>query len=523
MWKCRLIIKKRFHGFRNFYIPLLFTLCILVFNSKSNPTLAETIEDKSYWSATPYLDMVTTPGLKAELPATTTLILDLRQCVELGLKNNFDLINRRRDVEIQSSYLREEKATFIPFVDLIAEFTTGKDRTRSELGERIEAYRDSQEGRIEITQNLPTGGEVSVFGGVTRDYADKSSVYTSEVGLSFSQPLLRGGGFAVGLANLRTAELNKLSALISLKTDERDTALQIIRQYFRILQSKLDLQVSRDALAEKQRFLKEAQMKFELDEIPESEVSRAEIVYLQERERYTSQLQSYQDRIEEMLILLGLPLDTTLNIVDITESLISAGLPELAPEDDYIREALVLRPSLQQSDIEIQKARIDLQVARNALLPYLDLSAETRSYESDAYFRHTRDLDYNSWTAGLKLTIPLPNIARREAYKRALLQLEKLKTKRQALEREIIREVRQAYRTVKTNEQTIQILLKTVQQGYKNLEQEKVRFEFGLNTSLDVRQAQDDLFEAQSRYYTAVLNHQIYLAQLYKATGRPLF
>ncbi|MCD6384851.1 TolC family protein [Candidatus Sumerlaeota bacterium] len=483
----------------------------------------ETVKSEGYWSATSYLDMVTTPGARVELPATTTLILDLRQCVKLGLENNFDLINKRRDLEIQRSYLREEKAFFIPFVELIAELTTGKERTRSDTGERIESYSDSQEGRIELSQNLPTGGEVSVFGGVMRDYADNASLYTSELGLSLTQPLLRGGGFAVGLANLRTAELNKLSALLTLETNERDTALQIIRQYFRILQSKLDLQVSRDALAEKKRFLREARMKFELDEIPESEVSRAEILYLQEREHYTLRLQSYQDRIEELLIILGLPLDTKLNIVDITKSLISAGLPELAPEDEYIREALVLRPSLRLSDINIQKARINLQVARNALLPFLDFSAETRSYESDPYFRHTRDLDYNTWTAGLKLTIPLPNIARKEAYRRALLELDKLKTSRLALEREIIREVKQAYRSVKTNEQSIQILLKTVKQGYKNLEQEKVRFEFGLNTSVDVRLAQDDLFEAQSRYYTAVLNHQIYLAQLYKAVGRPLF
>ncbi len=506
-------------------LPLILILILVSISATAVEDSVEfdITEENAYWSALPYLDMVTTQPRPVDREPTTTLTLGLRECVELARRQNFDLINSRRDLEIARSRWREERGSFIPFVDIIGRYSTGKDRTRGEMGERVELYNDHQEGRLEITQNLPTGGELYAFGSTQRDYAEESSLYSSSVGAGTRQPLLRGGGFAVGLANLRTAELNSLDTFISVRNDERDIAINVIRQYFRILQAKLDLQVSRDALAEKRRFLEETQMKFELDEVAQSEVSRAEILYLQEQEKYTLKEQIYRDRIEGMLILLALPLDTELLIIDVTDSLIATGLPRLAPQEEYIREGLIMRSELRQSDIALHRAKINLDVARNGLLPFLDFSAETESFESDDYFRHTRTLDQNTWTAGLDLTIPIPNIAKKESYRRTLIDMEKVKTNRESLKRDITREVKLAYRNLITNEQNIQILLKTVEQARLSLQQEKDRFEFGLNTSVDIRLAQDDLFQAQSSYYTAVLNHQILIAELYKAIGRPIF
>ena len=481
-------------------------------------------EGEAYWSSIPYLDTVTTPGLSVEIPTSTTLYLTLKECVRIALESNFNLINARRDLDIQDSFERETKAFFIPFVELIGTLGYGKDRTRGAALERIETNNDRQEGRIVLGQNLPTGGRVGVFTGVERVFRDtQPSIYSTEVGATLSQPLLRSGGFAVGLASLRNEELNTLNEHISLGIDERDLALNVLRRYFNILQAKLEIKVSRDALAEKERFLEETQMKFELDEVAESEVSRAEIQFLQERERYNRNLQSYSDRIEDLLILMGLPLMTELEIEDMTDSLIAMDLVNLPSVDEYIRESQVLRPELRQRDIAIQKSKITLQLSRNTLLPSLDFNAETRSYQSDPYFEETRNLDMNTWSADITLSIPLPNIARREAYRRALINHEKLQTSRKAAERDIEREVKGAYRSIKTNEANIAILLKTVEQARKSLDQEKARFEFGLNTSVDVRLAQDDLFEAQSRYYTAIINHQILIAELYRSIGRPVY
>jgi outer membrane protein len=129
----------------------------------------------------------------------------------------------------------------------------------------------------------------------------------------------------------------------------------------------------------------------------------------------------------------------------------------------------------------------------------------------------------NSWDANLSLKVPLPNIGRRESFKRSQLNLDKILTDQLQREREIIREVKQAYRSVKSSESSLIILKRTVEQSRKSLEQELGRFDVGLSTSNDVRKAQDDLFEAQTRYFNELLNYQINIARLYKALGIDLY
>ena len=94
--------------------------------------------------------------------------------------------------------------------------------------------------------------------------------------------------------------------------------------------------------------------------------------------------------------------------------------------------------------------------------------------------------------------------------------------KRDPREREIIRDVTQAYRRVKASESSLVILKKTVEQAEKSLEQELGRFDAGLSTSNDVRQAQDDLFQTRTNYFGEIVNYQINIARLYKATGKNL-
>ena len=106
----------------------------------------------------------------------------------------------------------------------------------------------------------------------------------------------------------------------------RDIVLAVIEQYYGILRAKSQLRVSLDALEQKLRFLEATKIKFSLDQIAESEVSRSEIQYLQERDQVVTRRRSYEEQLEALLILLGLPLQTSISIHDITESLLQMGL-----------------------------------------------------------------------------------------------------------------------------------------------------------------------------------------------------
>lgn len=449
--------------------------------------------------------------------------LSLRQCLEIAIAGNFDIQNSKRDLLISQSSYREAKAEFLPSFNLGAE--TNYNRTRKTVNDvQEETRREKQTLTLTGEQNLVTGGTVQASVDTVRTkLTNADQEITNDGTVSLNQPLLRGGGLRRGLANVRSSRLSLMDSEISDALRSRDTVLAVIEQYYGILRAKSQLRVSLDALEQKLRFLEATKIKFSLDQIPESEVSRSEIQYLQERDQVVTRRRSYEEQLEALLILLGLPLQTNISIHDITESLLRMGdvlIPEL---DECIAEALANRYELVQSDITIRQREIALQTAKNETLPDLDLDISYSAGDQGNKFRESRDLnDHDSWDIGLALNIPFPNIPKREAVRRARLNLEKAEINQKSRERDIIRDVTQAYRRVKASESSLLILKKTVEQAEKSLEQELGRFDAGLSTSNDVRQAQDDLFQTRTNYFGELVNYQINIARLYKATGRRL-
>ncbi|MBN1900630.1 TolC family protein [Candidatus Sumerlaeota bacterium] len=475
-----------------------------------------------------YLEwMESLPGIQHTSPTMTQLLPDLknvslRSCMETALQNNFDIQNSRRDLLISQSNFREAQSEFLPFVTLNAETGIGKDRTDPD-GDRVETHSHTEKGSVVALQNFATGGNIEAEVDSTRNKYEERS-YSNDARIGITQPLLRRAGFRRGLANLRRSQLSLLSREIDDRLNQRDIILGVIEQYYNLLRAKLELQVSLDALEEKRRFLEATRIKFNLDQIPESEISRSEIQYLQERENVVSRRRNYEDQLERLLILLGFPLNREISVLDITRSLQLMGEILIPSEEECIQKALGNRLELMQSDIAIKQQKIALETARNDLLPDLDLSFQYATGDADEDFDYSYNMrEENSWDANLSLKVPLPNIGRRESYKRSRISLDKILTDQLQREREIMREVKQAYRSVKSSESTLVILKRTVEQSRKSLEQELGRFDVGLSTSNDVRTAQDDLFEAQTRYFNELLNYQINIARLYKALGMNLY
>jgi outer membrane protein TolC len=471
--------------------------------------------------------MESIPGSAYTSPTVTGQIPDmknisLRSCMETALSRNFDIQNSQRDLLISQSNLREARSEFLPFVTLNAETGIGKDRTESG-DDRVETHTNTEKGSVVVLQNFATGGNLEAEVDSSREKSQERS-FSNDTRIGLTQPLLRRAGFRMGLANLRRSQLSLLNREIDNRLNQRDIVLSVTEQYYTILRTKLELQVSLDALEAKRRFLEATRIKFNLDQISESEISRSEIQYLQERENVVTRQQNYEDQLERLLILLGLPLDQEISIQDITESLLLMGDIQIPSEEECIQKATGDRLELLQSEIAIKQQKITLETARNDLLPDLDLSFQYFTGDADEDFDYSYSMrEENSWDANLSLKVPLPNIGRRESHKRSQINLEKSITDQLKSEREIIREMKQAYRRVKSSESSLLILKRTVEQARKSLEQELGRFDVGLSTSNDVRKAQDDLFEAQTRYFNELLNYQINIARLYKALGIDLY
>lgn len=487
-------------------------------------------------------DVLTTAIVFPDVPRDASYaVMTLRRLMDRAMEENFNLQNSRRSVLIARSQTVAARAPFIPFLDLVGESNVAETKNANatyvnpETGmvedttrrERVYTNR----GGVETGVNLPTGGSLRGNTGMTRTdtrTTDDSGVLVDETGYSsaadiqFLQPLLRGAGPDVARAGLRRARIRELDSVLADRIRQRDVAFSVISTYFSILQAARRLKVSQDALQIRAQFLEETRVRFNVGRVDESEILRAEINYLNELQRAVERRRQLDEAREDMLILLGLPLDTPISFLDITDELASRGRVEIPAADYALTESLDQRPELMRADLSVSLAEIDRTVARNDLLPDLNLNASYNRNDAANDIYEATGMENERWQAGAGIRVPLVNIQRRESARQASISLESVRTDRLARERDLTAEVLTARRNVLSTEAQLTILSKSVEQARKSLDLINGRFEVGFATVTEVRLAQDDLFDAETNYSNALLNYQIDVARLYVALGRPL-
>jgi outer membrane protein TolC len=326
------------------------------------------------------------------------------------------------------------------------------------------------------------------------------------------------------MASLRLARLGYIESTLNDQIKRRDLVFSVIRNYFLILQRQLDARVSLDAIREKKRFYDETVVKHELGEIAESEIWRAKIQWLQEQQRSRQLQQSFLDSLDALLLLMGLPLQTPYRLREFTGQVTDLATLNLTDPESCVHEGLASRPESVLSEVAVRRAQLNVAVAKNGTLPFLDLQAAYNDKETGPHQRDVRDLDQRrTWSLGALFDIPFPNMANREALKQTRFRLEKTQTDRESLGRSITEEVRRLHRALVANRARVDILAETVALAERSLQLENARFYYGENTSTEVRQAQDDLFQARTDYNNAMLAYQSDLANLYRAMGRRLY
>jgi outer membrane protein TolC len=217
------------------------------------------------------------------------------------------------------------------------------------------------------------------------------------------------------------------------------------------------------------------------------------------------------------------------------------------PFDEAVRLALANRPELDAGRIRIRTSDVNLNVARNGLLPNLSLSAAYWSpgvsgtrilYQDDnpltriiigqvpggasAALKDALNLRYQNWSVNLTLDIPLDTVLSRASYARAKLETEQASLRLKDLEQQALLDVQTALRSVETDHRRV-----IAYGAARTFEQEKLRAEekklaAGLSTSYTVLQHQRDLAAARSHELRAIADYNLSLARLDRALGLTL-
>lgn len=460
-----------------------------------------------------WIDLPTSPNSTLKKP----LQLSLREAILLSLRYNPNIQNAELDRIIQRYQLRIAYNEFELQYALAGNAVVGKTRYSGIGSTTTQSYLAAPE----LSYKNPLGTQLSVN---INNNVDTVNNYNPILNLSLTQPLLRGFGKDVNLANLRNAIdaewLNKLG----LRQSVMDQITLVISAYRSLILSGNNLKNQRLQLEEAYKSYDMNEKKIEAGQLePTANIQ-----------------QSYQ--IESLKLLVEqAENDFKTSAQDLLQSI---GLdPEMrlsVPSDVEVREAKV--PDLKQSIdtalchntqyLALKMAyRADQRahtVAKNQQLWQLDLSANLQTGTTtnvDGQANGFRGI-YNGQNVGesaqLTLTIPLRDLSRRSQLINAKVQLEKDRLNLLAAKRSLVTTITNTINTIASLAKRYQLAVKQVKLAEQSYALEKKKQQAGIASSLDVSNTQNQLIQAQTGLISAKIAYLNQISALERILGTTL-
>jgi len=480
------------------------------------------------------------------------LSLSLEECIARALKNNLNVAVEVYNPELADLYLTRAKEVFMPRLDL----NYGNEQTENPpywwitgAGTITSKYADYS---ASLVQQIPTGGNFSLS--LTGYRSDTNQAfqlinprYGSTVRFDFNQPLLRNFGFKVSRREILVARNNLDISNDQLITVLLDTVYLVQEAYWNLVYSIENFNVKKQSLQLGQDLLAKNKKEVEIGQLAPLEILNAEAV-VASREADILQAEFLIKRSEEML-------KAVINLSAEGEASLKKIVPFDKPEfiekevslESALKEALDKRPDLKMTKKNIETKELNVSVARNQMLPGLNLqfsywspgvSGDRLLYldnnpflgvivgkEKGSAIDSLRDafkLLYKNWSVGLTLSLPLSNFLTRADYALSKLELEQNLAKLKTLEQQAVLEVSDAVRTIETNAKRVHAYRLARELAQKRLEAEAKKLSVGLSTNYFVLEYQEELANARSMEIKSMVDYNLSLARLEKAMGTSL-
>lgn len=379
-------------------------------------------------------------------------------------------------------------------------------------------------GQVTIQHDLnttddTTGGQIS----------RPDAAYQTAVTLQVDQPLLRGAGSDVALAEVRlsrNAERNSISSLrrdlIKAITDTEKTYWQLVLSYrqLQIQQRLLDRGLETRSLIEgrKQLDATDSQISSTKGRV---ERRKADLLRAQTQLRQTS------DRLKNLMNDPDSPIASEVVLVPADDALDEALNFDLL---DCVQAGVTLRPEIEQAILSIDDASIRRVVADNSRLPRLDLRLQVK-YQAmdnpilDAY-ENTFDGTFVNYLVGLVFEQPIGNRRAEADFRRRTIERMQAVLSYRNTVQQVMLEILTALRSTTTNyrliEQTRASRLATSDELRALIVETRLLRGLTverLNLALDT---QERLAATEREEAQAVADYNAAIADLYASMGRTL-
>ncbi|MDD8020239.1 MAG: TolC family protein [Acidobacteriota bacterium] len=480
------------------------------------------------------------------------LKLTLEDCILRTIQNNLGVSVQKLNPEISAAALSKSKEKFYPTMQF--GYTRRSNMNPSYSGlEAVESYKtDYNDVNGQVSQFIPFGGTLNISldtykSSTSQNYQTWNPRYYSTLRFDFSQPLLQNFGLDISKKEIIIAKKGLESSLAQTELALMNTINSAEQAYWNLVYVIEDLKVKQESLKLARELLAKNQRSVEIGTLAPLDVLSAQSeVATREADIIKAEV-AVKNAEDQLWILMNLAEEEKKQYTTIEP----ADIPKFEQKALSLEEAesiaLENRPDLRNLRISADTQQFNLKVAKNQLLPALNLVASYYSpglsgtqliYQDNnplsgividvipgprsESLKDAFKFKYNNWSVGLTLNIPLGNAISGASVAQARLNLEQAELNLKQQEQQAVLEVKTALRTMEANLHGVQAYKAARVLQEQKLAAEEEKLKVGQSTNYTVLQYQRDLAAAQSSELKAIIDYNISVANLEKVLGLSL-
>jgi outer membrane protein TolC len=469
-------------------------------------------------------------GEKGSRPAPRTQSLSVREAVSLSLNHNLDIEVARYQPWIEDQNVL---AAFGPFDHVLyAGATRGWAQSPgfSSLSGALQLEEDTKNLNAGLRKTLPFGASYDLF--YRSDYLKSNNsfllenpVYTQSAGLGLTLPLMKGWGETANTATLIVARNNRDISVDVFERTVSDSVFLVITAYWDFVFAIENRRVKEQSLEVSRRLLEDNRRKFDRGLASRLDVTQADAgLAAQQEGLLTAEAAVFNamDRLKRLVDPSLLRQEVVLVPLDAPRGA-EAALDERAAVERGLDRARESRPEFREIRRRRSSADVELVRARNDRLPRLDvLASGSVTGTDDAFHEAVKEagkLDFYDLEAGLLFEWALEGTASRGAEQRLELERRRLGLQERNLENQVLVEIREAVRAIKTNEKRAEATRRARELAQEQLDGELTRNTQGLSTTFRVLDVQEDLALARTNELKALIDYHLSRFKLQQVSG----
>lgn len=463
--------------------------------------------------------------------ARTNVVLRLARvdCMAYALKNNSEIRIKRIQPRLREDDERVARSAFDPSLTVEALFSDTTELSPNLIMGTNEAVTRQGDMTAGVNGKLWTGTRYDV--GVNANRLKSSSPvqiinpsYGFEPQVTLTQPLLRGAGPTVNRAEIVIAA-NQLRISTNVVQDTvMDTITRTLVAYYDLYYARARYYIETDALERTRQLLAINQARYAKGLISSVDLLETETAVAERLKRVIAAeatMQTAEDALKLVTNLVDDPALWNAQVVLLEEPVLSLRRVNLVRS---LEQAFENRPDYQALKIALANRDIQIQVARNGLLPTVDVIGSFGLNGLEGDFNGAVDnanLDYKDWLVGVRVTVPWGRGDRARYDKsrwekiQAILELKRL-------EQDIVFAVRTRVRDVDIQYRQTEASMLAADMEAENYEAQQERYSVGQVSTHDILDYENRLASARLDYIKSLIDYQVTLIRLDQAEGMTL-